>query len=290
MAAGNKYFVGKTDGTLTWDDKGFVYDSGDQSIAGTLTLAKNAPYLNFNETDIEVGTVPGSTGYQGINFRDKNSKAISRILAHYSANKNSYIQVDVFKSSASTDTASAGFIFLYPASGDICFRPETNGLPTLGTSSYKWKEIWCTQNSINSSSDERIKQQITNVPDEVLDAWGDVSWIQFKFNDACEEKGAEQARLHNGLIAQRIDEVFRNHGLDASKYGLFLYDAWEATPEERDKDGKVMQEAQPAGDAYGLRYTEALCMEAAYQRRRADRAEARLADIEARLAVLEAKA
>lgn len=38
-----------------------------------------------------------------------------------------------------------------------------------------------------------------------------------------------------------------------------------------------------AGDRYGIRYSEALCLEAAYQRRRAERMEQRIANIEALL-------
>lgn len=171
--------------------------------------------------------------------------------------------------------------------GSHNINPKQNNLYTLGYASARWKEIWCNQSSLNTSSDERIKQQIANIPDAVLDAWGDVGWIQFKYNDACEEKGADKARLHNGLIAQRIDEVFKAHGLDASKYGLFLYDEWEAQAEEKDEKGNVTQPAQPAGNAYGIRYTEALCMEAAYQRRRADRMVARISEMERRLNEME---
>lgn len=45
----------------------------------------------------------------------------------------------------------------------------------------------------------------------------------------------------------------------------------------------TVQEVRPAGDAYGLRYNEILCIEAAYQRRRADRLEARIAALEEKL-------
>jgi len=60
------------------------------------------------------------------------------------------------------------------------------------------------------------------------------------------------------------------------------------------KDGALIKEATfeetrhvtkavEAGNRYGIRYEEALCIEAAYQRRRADRMEARLARLEALL-------
>jgi hypothetical protein len=69
-------------------------------------------------------------------------------------------------------------------------------------------------------------------------------------------------------------------GLDAFRYGLLCYDEWDATPAERDEQGNITEPAKPAGNRYSLRYEEALCMEAAYQRRRADRLEARIEALE----------
>lgn len=45
-----------------------------------------------------------------------------------------------------------------------------------------------------------------------------------------------------------------------------------------------------AGNEYSIRYEEALCMEAAYQRRENARLKKRIADLEERLAALELKA
>lgn len=131
-------------------------------------------------------------------------------------------------------------------------------------------------------SDEREKTNITPVPDAVLDAWGEVGWYQYQLKQAMAEKG-DNARKHNGLIAQRIDAVFKKHGLDACRLGLLCYDAWEASPEQLNEKGEVVFEAVEAGDKWSVRYEEALSMEAAYQRRRADRMEQRLAALEAKL-------
>ena len=113
----------------------------------------------------------------------------------------------------------------------------------------------------------------------MLDAWGEVNWYQFQFLDAWQEKG-NNARIHTGAIAQRIKSVFEAHNLDPFRYGLLCYDEWDATPAERDEDGNITNPAQPAGNRYSLRYEEALCLEAAYQRRRADRLEERIARLE----------
>lgn len=169
---------------------------------------------------------------------------------------------------------------------NVPFLPVNDNTLNLGSGSTRWKQLFAGTTTI-STSDERLKDNITAVPDEVLDAWGEVNWYQYQFKDSIEEKGETKARLHTGAIAQRIESIFESHGLDANKYGLLCYDEWKAEPAERDEDGNIVQEARPAGNRYSLRYEEALCMEAAYQRRRADRLEQRLEAIEQRLSALE---
>lgn len=144
--------------------------------------------------------------------------------------------------------------------------------------------MWNGQN-IQVSSDERIKTSLSEIPDEVLDAWSDVQWGQFKYLDAVERKG-EDARLHLGMIAQRVKTAFEAHGLDACSYGILCHEVREARTFVAD-DGETIHE--DAVDLWMVRYAEAQAMEAACQRRRADRAELRLAAVEQRLAVLEAK-
>lgn len=166
-----------------------------------------------------------------------------------------------------------------PASGNPYFRGRTDNDYNLGIASYRWKQLFAGTTTI-STSDERLKDNIVAIPDEVLDAWGEVNWYQYQFKDSIAEKGETKARLHTGAIAQRIESVFNAHGLDANKYGLLCYDEWKSEPAERDEDGNIIQEARPAGNRYSLRYEEALCMEAAYQRRRADRLESRIEALE----------
>ena len=160
------------------------------------------------------------------------------------------------------------------------FRVYTDNTVNLGASSYRWKQLYAGTTTI-STSDERLKENITPIDDDVLDAWGEVGWYQYQFKESVAEKGETKARLHTGAIAQRIESVFTAHGLDANRYGLLCYDEWNATPAERDEQGNITEPAKPAGNRYSLRYEEALCMEAAYQRRRADRLEERIARLEA---------
>lgn len=116
---------------------------------------------------------------------------------------------------------------------------------------------------------------------------------QLRFKDAIQEKG-EKARIHIGVIAQRVKEAFESEGLDGFKYGLLCYDEWEDEYEdeevidkkaEYDEDGNETVSAKThvekkliraAGNAYGIRYSEALALECAYQRWKLEQLERKL--------------
>ncbi len=166
-----------------------------------------------------------------------------------------------------------------------------SGEQSLGTATTRWGQIYSTNSTI-STSDERLKQDIEAMPDALLDAWDGIDWRQFRFKDAVAEKG-DAARTHTGLIAQRVKAVLDGAGLDAVQYGFLCHDEWEDQyepvtvvdePEHLDENDelvpdKVHEEARlvkPAGDAWSLRYEEALCIEAAYVRRELARIKAQI--------------
>lgn len=291
-----KQLIGRPSGTLTWDGSditGDVHTSGAETIGGAKTFTSSPkiklvnPYIYFIETDWQKGVVPDGTSYQGLHFQDKNENDGGMIYYHYNANKNSYLHFVANCMNSASSSASTNIYVTCLADGTQYIRSSDNGKTLLGISNYRWKEIWCTQSSINSSSDKRIKQEITTIPSNILDAWENITWVQYKFNEAVDEKGLDKARLHTGLIAQDLDAAFKNSGLDVGKYGLFLYDEWDEELEEKDDKGNIIAPYKPAGNAYGLRYIEALCMEAAYMRRENARLKKRMSDLEDRLAALE---
>lgn len=179
--------------------------------------------------------------------------------------------------------------------------PVRDDSANLGLSSNRLKEIFCANGAINTS-DENEKQDVQDYTDEVLDAWGGVQFRQFLFRAAVEEKG-DAARIHSGVVAQQVVKAFADKGLDASRYGLLCYDKWGDeyetvevvdAPAVLDAEGDVMIPEQThkethctieAGERYGIRYNEALCLEAAYQRRRAQRLEERIKKIEEKLEI-----
>lgn len=166
---------------------------------------------------------------------------------------------------------------------DLSFRPGASAAVDLGADAYRWNNVYNSSGAI-TSSDARLKQDISAFSDEVLDAWASVEWRQFRFRSAAEAKG-EDARVHAGLVAQEVEEAFASRGLDASRFGLFCHAAWGDEYEEvkvkvgeaeTDDCGRIVKPEQyeterrlvrKAGDEYSIRYAEALCLEVALLRR-----------------------
>ncbi|HGY9618031.1 TPA: tail fiber domain-containing protein [Pseudomonas putida] len=171
--------------------------------------------------------------------------------------------------------------------------PANDNATPVGSGSSRISQLYAGTATINTS-DEREKEEIQGIPDAVLDAWSEVDYQQFKFKDAVSGKG-EDARIHVGVIAQRVREAFERHGIDPFSYGVLCFDEWGELPqvvtlinEELDDDGNVIVEGgsmvaqrhRPAGSRYGVRYTEAYALESALLRRTTRRLESRLAALE----------
>ena len=126
------------------------------------------------------------------------------------------------------------------------------------------------------TSDARLKQQISQIDNALLDAWQDVTPCQFKYNDAVNEKG-DNARLHTGYVVQQINEACQKHNIDISEYGLYCHEEYPERTEEvtiENEDGTTSKETkviEEASEHYSLRYTETLVVECAYLRRENDK-------------------
>ena len=168
-------------------------------------------------------------------------------------------------------------------SGAIYLNPRTSASRNMylypdGT--WTWSGTAC-----QITSDQRLKQQITEIDDKLLDAWEDVDLVQFKYNDAVDQKG-DIARLHTGYVVQQIDEACKSHNLDISAYGLYCHEEYPEETEEveveqadgtKTKETKVIREAS---EHYSLRYTEVYAVECMYLRRCIKQLTARIAELE----------
>ena len=135
------------------------------------------------------------------------------------------------------------------------------------------------------TSDQRLKQQIAEIDDKLLDAWEDVNLVQFKYNDAVDQK-KDKARLHTGYVVQQIDNACKSHNVDVSQYGLYCHEEYPEETEEvevenedgtKTKERKVIREAS---EHYSLRYTEVYAVECMYLRRCIARLTARIEELE----------
>lgn len=140
---------------------------------------------------------------------------------------------------------------------DGVFRPSTDNTQALGSGSFRWSEVFAGTGTINTS-DATEKQQFTDISDaeKAVASALKTSLKKFKFNDAVSRKG-DAARWHFGVVAQEVEAAFSAAGLNASDYGVFCVDTWDAQEEIIDEEtGHVVQEAREAGSRLGVRYDE----------------------------------
>lgn len=270
--ADNAYAVGTANTLLIEDlqddkadDTAVVHKTGNETIAGTKT---------FNST------ISGSvSGNAGTATKIQRAPDGTSFVAGCTAGKALVNATHTgYGAIWNAKTKNYGVsMSTWPSSNDnVYIMAVTNANIASGTNSYARNMSWnadtgtltstAFSGTVLTSSDERLKTPLGDIPDAVLDAWEDVQWGEFQYLEAAAEKG-KSARLHLGLIAQRVKAVFEAKGLDACQYGILCRDKNDGT--------------------WSVRYAEALAMEAVCQRRRADRLEKRLADLEARLTATE---
>ncbi|MET0360735.1 MAG: tail fiber domain-containing protein [Sphingobium sp.] len=157
--------------------------------------------------------------------------------------------------------------------------PSTDNARALGGASTRWSVVYAATGTINTS-DVRDKRDVGAVGAAMLDAWGQVEWARYRFEDAFAAKG-EAARWHVGLVAQQVQAVIDAQlGAGAAvRLGLLCHDRWDASDAEVDEAGAVVRPGRAAGERWGLRYEECFALEAAWQRRRIERIEAALAGL-----------
>jgi len=189
---------------------------------------------------------------------------------HTSGNDESVNDYDArIQATGGSATDGSATVTIFASNTDTqTLRPRTDSTYSLGTASRRWTVVYANTATINTS-DEREKEQIADIDEAVLRAWGRVNYQQFKFKDAVAQKG-DGARWHVGLVAQRVKEAFESEGLDPFAYGILCYDEWGEQEEKSEEGVGIVQEHQPAGSRYGIRYEEALALECAYLRSRLD--------------------
>lgn len=158
----------------------------------------------------------------------------------------------------SYDSNARGRVVLLDNGSNGQFIPGLDDTVRLGNGEHQWKSLHVKTGAIETSDATR-KADKGAPSDDLMRAWGKVNFHVFQLLSSIAEKGADTARLHIGVMAQEVEAAFASEGLDASRYGLFCRDVLD--------DGT---------ERLGIRYSEALALEAAYSRWRLDRLEAEL--------------
>ena len=155
-------------------------------------------------------------------------------------------------------------------------RPANDNATDIGTSGHRVKDLFLV-NAPTVTSDGNEKSRPESIPDAWLDAWGEVESLAWQWLESVAKK-EDRARIHTGPIAQKIRDAFVRHGVmqedstDCPWGGLCHSDY-----------GDDLGPDAPEVGRWGIRADQCHFLEAAYQRRRADRIEARLTAIEAKL-------
>jgi hypothetical protein len=156
--------------------------------------------------------------------------------------------------------------------------PHKDGQMPLGGPSHRWSAIHAIAGVIQTS-DAGEKQDITSVPDELLDAFLDVEPRVFRWRSSVAAKG-DEARHHLGYVAQEVASALRARGLDPDCYGFWCSDEI-LEPVDSTTEG---QRLQPSGKfRQALRYEQLLALIDAANRRRYTKLEARLHILEQNL-------
>lgn len=140
------------------------------------------------------------------------------------------------------------------------FRPTVNSDLDLGSSSYKWKQIY-SNNSTISTSDRREKRKIKPVSDKYLKLFDSLEPVTFN------RKGGD--RVHVGFISQDVEKAIEKAGMTAEDFAGFCKDV-KMKPAKFNKKGEIIKEEEPVLDKdgnpdynYGLRYEEFIALNAA---------------------------
>jgi hypothetical protein len=94
------------------------------------------------------------------------------------------------------------------------------GSPTLGLSNYRWSTIYTTV-AVNISSDARLKNTIAPLTGPELACARALKDIfrTFKIN-----REGDGGKIHCGVVAQEVQEVFAAQGLDVTQYAFWQED------------------------------------------------------------------
>lgn len=188
-------------------------------------------------------------------------------------------------------------------------RPNSDGSCDLGMATAAFNNIY-SKTAVQVTSDATQKTVIGSLGDatytdgqKLASALFGLDTTMFQLNASIAAKGAANARLHAGFIAQQVEAAITAAGLDPSKYALWTNSPVSETTEvdtgEKDADGNAVTELVTTlkKDANGnqvytqmLRYDQILCVLFEACKAKIAAQESALYALTARVAAIESKA
>jgi len=125
--------------------------------------------------------------------------------------------------------------------------PGTDNTYDLGASSFRWKDIYAS-NAVIQTSDKNMKKDILDLSDELVEKIMDrLRPVSFKM--------LEGKRTHIGLIAQEIEDIHAELGIDIA-WLIKSPKTKEMILNKGKKNEEINKEIIPNEFVYGLRYEE----------------------------------
>jgi hypothetical protein len=110
---------------------------------------------------------------------------------------------------------------------------------SMGNAGFRWTQLHAATSTI-ATSDINLKDDIEDLSQSERNAASKIknSIKKYRWKDAKEQKG-ENARIHVGVIAQEVQKIFEDEGLDAHRYAIFCEDTFWKGEEEMGSEGET---------------------------------------------------
>lgn len=266
---GSGNFVVDSNGNVTSKGKIVASKLQTKKNGTTVDIIK---YVDDNTSDFDItsavgnfsGSFSGDFDANSIDINNSNGTKIGTLYARNSSSStdaielNSLYGLQISAGSGNPTATTAGDLYLnagsntfihlhrngrinvsvpsgYSLMTHIIAPSETNTFD-LGTSTYKWHDIYATNGSIQTS-DKKEKKDINYDLTKYESLIKDLKPVSYKFNDG--------HRDHIGFIAQDIEDSLNKNQIDSEEFAGFV-----KSYSEEDK-----------GYKYGLRYSEFIALQ-----------------------------
>jgi hypothetical protein len=220
---------------------GTVIPSTTINSSGISTNAVTISKSSFAPLTIERS---GSTSWAGIGFKNSNgilgyiymTGSANSELKRATADQSDYYTIlDTSNYSSYCATASHSHRMIYNSNGYGLGALSSgagvipmqnsgsaaNGVVKLGSSSYRFSEVWSTQ-ALNTSSDRNLKTDFAEFDSRIEKAYMDFEPQTFRYRNFTEADHHD--RIHYGFIAQDVESVLTKHGIGLEEVGFLCKD------------------------------------------------------------------